>query len=240
MRAVNGGNGAAHLRAEALTVGSVDQADSRPLRIVVVVGSPRVRGNSAALVDVVREAATAAAAANPALAAELEVIWPAALDIAGCTACRGCDRTGTCTTPDAMAPIYDSLDGAEALLWISPVYFGSVPSQLKAFIDRFQVYWARRVLRTSSGTTSPYHARRPSSLILIRGGGDPFGSACAVTPIRAASQLAEFTLSEPLVVEGPDTDTPIGADRFAAERAEVAARATALLVAARAWRDGAR
>ena len=210
---------------------------SRPLRVLVICGSPRRRGNSAALVDVVRSALAGVATSDPSLSTDVEVVWPAELAIEGCTACGGCDATGQCTTPDAMVGIYDSIDGADALLWISPVYFSSIPSQLKAFVDRFQVYWARRTLRRLAGTTLPRTARRPAGAVLLRGGGDPFGADGAVTPLRAASNLAEFALVDPLVIEGPDTTAPVTGERFANERELVADLAVELVVRARVWVD---
>ena len=58
--------------------------------------------------------------------------------IAGCIACRGCKSTGECVVPDAeFKELSEKLLNADGLFLAAPVYFGTLPGQMKAFLDRF-------------------------------------------------------------------------------------------------------
>jgi hypothetical protein len=103
---------------------------------------------------------------------------------------------------------------------------------LKALYDRFQPYWARKYVLGEMGPDR----RRPAALIVVGGGGDPFGMGCAVTPTRSILGPAGFELGEVLEVEGLDRP----ADAVA--RPEALARATAAgeALVARALTGGSR
>lgn len=204
------------------------------LRVVVVLGSPRVRGNSATVGSLVESQAREWGAQNGA-SVHVDVLDLAAVPVGGCTSCGSCSRTGRCVIEDAMEGYYDLIDRADALVWVTPIYFGSIPSQLKAFVDRFQVFWARRQARATHSIPNPYHARRPGLMVAVRGGGDPFGCDAAIVPIRSASNLAEVTLAEPLIVEGTNERTDMATAEFAGDRRAVAAAVDALLDRAADW-----
>lgn len=209
-------------------------AGAPQLRMVFIVGSPRRAGNSARLADLLGEAASATAAARG-YELLVDTVTPATDDIGGCTGCGSCSRTGHCVIVDGMPAAYELIDRADCLVWVTPVYFGSVPSQLKGFIDRFQVFWARREARARAGVQRPYHARRPGLAVLVRGGGDPFGEACALVPITAASNLAEVTLGAPVVVLGPDAAGDVMSDEFARDRERACSAVTELIDSALVW-----
>lgn len=204
------------------------------LRIVVIVGSPRTRGNSSDVAALIEHRAAEWGDRHGATV-RVDRIDSATPGVGGCTGCGSCSRTGSCVIDDPMQDLYDLIDHADALVWVTPIYFGSVPSQLKAVIDRFQVFWARRRNRELSEAPNPYHARRPGLLVAVRGGGDPFGSDAAVVPVRSASNLAEVTLAEPLVIEGPNERGDLATAVFAGERDTIVTAADALLSAAAAW-----
>ena len=201
------------------------------IRLLIIIGSPRIAGNSAALAQLSK--AVADTSTNPIVSTA--IVSVAAVRFGGCTGCNGCSATGICTVRDGMREIYSEIDLADAILWIAPVYFGSVPGQLKALIDRFQAYWVRRQLREALGRPKPYHDRRPASLVLVRGGGDPFGHEGAVTPVTAASNLAEFRLREPIVILGPDGPGDVASAPFDADRAAVEAEVRTLIDEAARW-----
>ncbi|MHB9004276.1 MAG: flavodoxin family protein [Coriobacteriia bacterium] len=169
-----------------------EAADRTPL-ILCVAGSPRRNGNSARLLQACVEGIEDAGGSA-------DVLDLAAAPVPGCTGCNRCSTTGVCALADPMTTIYPRIDAANAIVIASPVYFASVPSSLKAFLDRFQPYWVRRYLlhEQLSGT------KRPGALLLVGGGGDPFGTACAVTPVRSALAVAGFDVDEILEVVGPD------------------------------------
>ena len=58
-------------------------------------------------------------------------------DCRGCFACSaGFGRRGVCAIRDDMAEALDFLDGADALVCLTPVYFYSMSAQMKRFFDR--------------------------------------------------------------------------------------------------------
>lgn len=58
-----------------------------------------------------------------------------------CTACYACVKSGICCKCDVMTHIYENLDHSTDLIIISPLYYGTIPSQLLAFFSRLYPYW---------------------------------------------------------------------------------------------------
>ena len=69
---------------------------------------------------------------------ETEHIYVGDGRIAGCIACRGCEGKGECAVPDPdFKALSDKLLAADGVFLAAPVYFGTLPGQMKAFLDRF-------------------------------------------------------------------------------------------------------
>lgn len=70
--------------------------------------------------------------------ASIEIIKLANYNIDGCRACGACARELTCSIEDdfknKIMPVLKK--STDAFLFASPVYFGGMPSPLKAFFDR--------------------------------------------------------------------------------------------------------
>ncbi|MBM7865525.1 flavodoxin family protein [Heliobacterium gestii] len=102
------------------------------MKIVLVNGSPNRAGNTAALLDAAAaEIVKAGAAVSRIDVAEAlaSARWPF------CTACSN-PCSGACFTGTALEEAYDAIAGADGVLIGSPVYFGTVSAQLKAFFDK--------------------------------------------------------------------------------------------------------
>jgi multimeric flavodoxin WrbA len=102
--------------------------ESRP-EVVAVIGSPRRRGNTAALTDAALE--------------ELERrgcrctrILLGELHIGACVGHPNCAELAACPQDDDMAEVLKAVYAADGLILATPVYYENVSSQLKAFIDR--------------------------------------------------------------------------------------------------------
>ncbi len=178
------------------------------LTILGIAGSPRRHGNSERLLDECLAGARAAGA-------EVDKLVVVECDIAPCTGCGGCAPSGVCVISDDMADVYERLDGADAVVVASPVYFATVPAVLKALYDRLQPYWVRRYVHGEQ-----VFLRRPGALLLVRGGGDPFGFEAAAAPTRSVFAVLGIDYAEELHVEGPDAPEDI--ERFPAELANAA------------------
>ncbi|OPZ63551.1 MAG: putative NAD(P)H-dependent FMN-containing oxidoreductase YwqN [Firmicutes bacterium ADurb.Bin506] len=100
------------------------------MKVLAFCGSPRQHGNTRTLVDEMARGIVEAGA-------ECEIVDVGIMDIAPCTACEGCHRTGVCVVDDDMTPLYDKIDNADAFVFASPVYFWGPSAQFKAFLDRW-------------------------------------------------------------------------------------------------------
>lgn len=102
------------------------------MKILVLNGSPRPNGNTAAMVKTFK----AAAESNGHQVALFNVCK---MNIKGCLACEYCHGKGdgACVQKDDMQQIYEELKDAEMLILAAPVYYHGISGQLKCVIDRF-------------------------------------------------------------------------------------------------------
>lgn len=102
------------------------------MKILVLNGSPRREGNTAAMVAAFKEAAEEKGH-------QVTAINVTRLTIKGCLACEFCHGKGKgrCMRKDDMQDIYDELKNAEMLVLASPIYYHNISGQLKCVIDRF-------------------------------------------------------------------------------------------------------
>ncbi len=107
------------------------------MRLLVLNGSPRRGGNTDLLVAEFVKGTESAGA-------ETKVIVLSDLTIAPCQHCDFCLKAGRCRIQDDMQMIYDELEKLDRLVIVSPIHFMSVTAQMKAAIDRCQVYWAKK------------------------------------------------------------------------------------------------
>ncbi len=93
------------------------------MRILGVVGSPRVEGNTE---RVVAEALKAAEEDD----AETELLRLADRDLKPCDACLSCRKTGECRIPDDFNSIFEKMVQADGIILASPVYFSSATPEM--------------------------------------------------------------------------------------------------------------
>ena len=125
------------------------------MKVLGILGSPRRGGNSEILLDKVLEGAKSAGPA-----AEKLVLNE--LKFAPCQECGGCSRSGKCIVDDEMQIIYKKIDEAGVLVLASPIFFGSLPAQVKAMIDRYQCRWAAKYIL---GKSTPQSTPRRCGLV---------------------------------------------------------------------------
>lgn len=99
--------------------------------ILAVSSSPRRNGNSELLLDAFAEGA----------GKEVVKIRLNSLNYRPCQACDRCAATGKCVVKDDMQKLYPLVEAAGGIVLATPIFFGSMSAQLKAFIDRFQCWW---------------------------------------------------------------------------------------------------
>lgn len=99
-------------------------------KIVVITGSPRKKGNSFAMTDAFIQAAEQ-------LGHTVTRFDAADKKLTGCHACETCFKTGkACSFDDDFNTIAPAILEADAVVFTMPVYWYSIPSQIKAVIDR--------------------------------------------------------------------------------------------------------
>ena len=108
--------------------GAVPAGAARP-SVVAVVGSPRTRSNTAALVAAALEELESAGAT-------CETIVLSRLSIEPCFAHDLCADLPRCPLEDDTPAALDKVYAADCLVLGSPVYYENVSAQMKAFIDR--------------------------------------------------------------------------------------------------------
>ena len=108
------------------------------VKVLGIRGSPRRGGNSEMLLD----SALAGAASR---GAEIEKLSITDYRIAPCSNCDECRKTGQCTIiNDDMEIFYRKFATLDRLILATPIFFVSVPSLLKAMIDRCQSLWVAK------------------------------------------------------------------------------------------------
>ncbi|MBD3379469.1 MAG: hypothetical protein GF408_03295 [Candidatus Omnitrophica bacterium] len=109
------------------------------MKILAIMGSPRMGGNTDVLIDeALRRAAEEGASVDKLAVAEL--------DISPCLE-KHYDEAfpdGLPAEGDDMRLVVEKIKTSDAVLTGSPVFFGSVTGQLKVLIDRFQFAWLSR------------------------------------------------------------------------------------------------
>lgn len=100
------------------------------MKVIGFVGSPRKKGNTTTVVTEVLRGASEAGA-------ETRIFNLNELGIRGCQACYKCQTPeGKCVQSDGMAPLYDEIFSADAIVLGTPIFMFQVTSQTKTFIDR--------------------------------------------------------------------------------------------------------
>ncbi len=99
-------------------------------KIVVITGSPRKDGNSFAMTDAFIKAAEAKGHTVTRFDAAMK-------QVGGCRACETCFKTGkACSFDDDFNTIAPAILEADAVVFTMPVYWYSIPAQVKGVIDR--------------------------------------------------------------------------------------------------------
>ena len=109
------------------------------MKITVITGSPRKNGNTFAMVDSFIKAAESKGH-------EVVRFDAAMMKIGGCHACMTCFKTGkACSFDDDFNIIAPHIFDADAVVYAMPLYWYSIPAQIKGVIDRiFSFYVAEK------------------------------------------------------------------------------------------------
>lgn len=150
-------------------------------RVMVLLGSPRRKGNSAILAARIAKGARSAGA-------KVETVYLHGLNISPCRSCYACrkGRSRGCAIQDHMQPLYAKLVEADAWVIASPVYWFTLSAQMKIFMDR--------CFALPAYGREPFAGKR-IAVAMSYGGEDPFDSGC-VNALRTFQDAFRYTGSE--------------------------------------------
>ena len=152
-----------------------------PRKIMVFIGSPRRKGNSATLAQRVADGAKDGGA-------KVETFFLHAMDIRPCTACDAC-RTKLkkdCIIKDDMKRLYPKLKAADGIVIASPIYWFTVSAQTKLFMDRWYAL---------GGDDGYELAGKKFGIVLAYADADPFISG-AVNALRTFQDAFNYIGAE--------------------------------------------
>lgn len=99
------------------------------MKIVVLQGSPRIKGNTAQLAREV---------VKPLEAQGAEIVWYNLnqMNIKGCQSCYVCKKQPECVIKDDGKEILASIAAADAVIFATPVFMWDMTGQMKLIVDR--------------------------------------------------------------------------------------------------------
>jgi multimeric flavodoxin WrbA len=146
------------------------ESKAKTKQVLVILGSPRRKGNSSTLAARISRGAKSAGA-------EVETVFLQGLKISPCRGCNTCQKPDSkgCANQDDMQKIYPKLIKADAWVIASPVYWFNMSAQTKIFMDRCYALTAY--------AQNPFVGKR-IAIAMSYGDVDPFSSGC-VNALRA-------------------------------------------------------
>ena len=99
-------------------------------KILVVLGGGRPNGNTKQLADAFIKGAAEAGH-------QTELISLNKLRVNGCTGCNACRYGKPCVQKDDFNSLIPKIKEADLIVFASPLYFWTISSKIKAFIERF-------------------------------------------------------------------------------------------------------
>ncbi|MCJ7794620.1 MAG: flavodoxin family protein [Methanoregulaceae archaeon] len=109
-----------------------------PIKVLAFAGSPRRHGNSETLLDWV----LAAMGGEPDVSVEKIVLSEANIHM--CNGCNACEKLNKCIQRDGMDVVHDKIIDADCIVLSSPIFCMGLAAQVKALVDRAQVFRSRK------------------------------------------------------------------------------------------------
>jgi len=172
------------------------------MKTLIINGSPRKRGNTAALIEELKKH----------LKGEVFELNPFYDKIAPCNDCRACWKKPGCVIRDDMDKVY--ADDYDVLIIASPLHMSSLPGPLVNLASRLQAYYASR-----EKLHDPIPRRKKEAVMILVGGGGGDGPKIAIHQMKTIFSLLSAKLNDDNIVMSMDTDhVPAEDDKAAMER----------------------
>ena len=104
------------------------------MNVIAINGSPRKEWNTATLLKKALEGAESKEA-------DTELIHLYDLKYKGCISCFGCKEKGgksygKCAVKDDLTPVFKKIESADAVIFGTPIYLGSITGEMQSFMER--------------------------------------------------------------------------------------------------------
>lgn len=127
------------------------------MKTLILNGSPHVNGDTASLIQAVRQALTG----------DILQVDAYRYGISPCVDCRFCWENSGCAIQDRMKEIYEFLPHCDNVLIASPIYFSELTGKLLDVGSRLQTYFCAKYFRHKDAVGKP-----KKGAVLLVGGGD--------------------------------------------------------------------
>jgi putative NADPH-quinone reductase len=166
-------------------------------KVIGILGSPLTEGNTALLL---RRALKGAEDAG----CTVEEIAVVNLDFEACKEMFFCKEHETCIMDDDMQQMYEKIKSADSIILATPVMTMGIPGKLKSFIDRFQVFFMAKYLRSSPLVDKDRIGRRRGLFICISGMAVPEVFVGAKLTVQAFFDIIDCQYSDELLINDMD------------------------------------
>ncbi|HUU28786.1 MAG TPA: flavodoxin family protein [archaeon] len=151
------------------------------MKVFAVLGSRNQQGRTAALTQALLDGLEEKGAAT-------ERLFLTSLNLEACRQCEEdgwgiCHSEGRCVIEDDFDSIVNNVDGADAVIFSTPVYYGDMSESMRTFTDRLRRCTAPIISRTNKNKNF-----KPVIGICHAGGGGGGAETCVVSLKKVLSQ----------------------------------------------------
>jgi multimeric flavodoxin WrbA len=151
------------------------------MKVLAVLGSRNQQGKTAALTQALLDGLEEKGA-------DAEKIFLTSLDLEVCRQCEEdgwgiCRSEGRCIIEDDFDSVVKNIDGADAVIFSTPVYYGDLSESMRAFTDRL-----RRCTAPIISSTNRNKNFKPVIGICYAGGGGGGAEPCCVSLKKVLAQ----------------------------------------------------
>ena len=161
---------------------------SESKRVLALVGSPRIGGNTDRLIDEVLRGAEENGAVTDKVYLGKSTIGP-------CHACDACADSGICIQRDDMDGLFERMKQSDVWVLGTPVYWWGATAQFKLFLDRWYAPWH------NAGTRSLFDNRKVI-LVVTLGDSDTSTADPTLGMFKRALAYVGLDLVAPVLAPG--------------------------------------
>ena len=186
------------------------------MKVLGILGSPRLKGNSDILLD------QALAGAQEA-GAKIEKIVLFQKKISGCLDCGKCNEAGVCVIKDDMTAIRKRILETDAIIHSVPLYFWAMTAQMKAYLDRWCAFFDAEWQWHKA--YAPRMKGKKVGLITVCGDPDPSTSDPIVHSFKNTCEFTELNLYSVVKASASKKGEIMGNDKAKIEAFELGKKA---------------